>query len=63
MTGRQHAARIVLLIGCAAGFLGGMAGNTAVMFNDGLRYISQARATDERGSGGDPQPGVGREGE
>lgn len=46
MTGRQHAARIVLLMGCAAGFLGWMAGNTAVMFNDGLRYIDQARRID-----------------
>lgn len=46
MTGRQHAARIVLLMGCAAGLLGWMAGHTAVMFNDGLRYIDQARNLD-----------------
>ena len=46
MTGRQHAARIVLLVGCAAGFLGWMAGHSAVMFNDGLRYIAQARRID-----------------
>jgi hypothetical protein len=46
VTGRQHAARIVLLMGCAAGLLGTMAGRTAVMFNDGLRYIAQARRID-----------------
>ena len=33
-------------MGCAAGLLGTMAGRTAVMFNDGLRYIAQARRID-----------------
>jgi hypothetical protein len=33
-------------MGVAAGLLGAMAGNTAVMFNDGLRYIAQARRID-----------------
>jgi hypothetical protein len=33
-------------MGVAAGLLGTMAGNTAVMFNDGLRYIAQARRID-----------------
>ena len=47
MTGRQHAARIILLMGCAAGLLGWMAGHTAVMFNDGLRYIDQAKRLDQ----------------
>ena len=46
MTGRQHAARIVLLMGCAAGLFGWMAGHTSVMFNDGLRYIGQAQRLD-----------------
>jgi hypothetical protein len=46
VTGRQHAARIVLLMGCVAGLLGWMAGHTAVMFNDGLRYIDQAKKLD-----------------
>jgi len=47
VTGRQHAGRIVLLMGCAAGLLGYMAGHSAVMFNDGLRYIDQARRLDQ----------------
>jgi hypothetical protein len=46
VTHRQHAARIVLLMGCAAGLLGWDAGHSAVMFNDGLRYIDQARRID-----------------
>ncbi len=47
MTGRQHAARIVLLMAATAGLLGWMASHTAVMFNDGLRYISQAQQLDK----------------
>ena len=46
MTGRQHASQIIILMGCAAGLFGWMAGHTAVMFNDGLRYIDQARRID-----------------
>jgi hypothetical protein len=46
MTRRQHAVRIILLIGCAAALLGWNARQSAVMFNDGLRYISQARRID-----------------
>ena len=47
MTGRQHAARIIVLMAGAAGLLGWMAGHTAVMFNDGLRYINQAQRLDQ----------------
>ena len=46
MTGRQHAARIVLLMGGVFALLGWNASHTAVMFNDGLRYIDQAHRLD-----------------
>jgi hypothetical protein len=46
MTRRQHAARIILLMGCAAALLAWNARHSAVMFNDGLRYIDQARRID-----------------
>lgn len=46
MTLSTHLTRVTLLMACVAGFLGWTAGNTAILFADGLRYIDQARRLD-----------------
>ncbi|MDB5349147.1 MAG: hypothetical protein JWN86_394 [Planctomycetota bacterium] len=43
MTRTQHGARIGALIVLAAGLLGWLSANTAIFFDDGLRYIGQAQ--------------------
>jgi len=46
VTLKSHPARVLLLMACAAGLLSWTAGNTAIVFADGLRYIDQARRLD-----------------
>ena len=43
MTTTQHGVRVALLMVLAAGLLGWLAAHTAIFFDDGLRYIDQAR--------------------
>ncbi|WP_435017381.1 glycosyltransferase family 39 protein [Tundrisphaera sp. TA3] len=46
MSMKSHLARVVLLMGCAAGLLGYIAGRSSILFADGLRYIDQAKRLD-----------------
>jgi len=46
VTLRSNLARVILLMAGAAGLLGWTAGNTSILFADGLRYIDQARRLD-----------------
>lgn len=47
MTMKTHLARVLLLMACVSGLLGWMAGRSAILFADGLRYIDQAKRLDQ----------------